>query len=105
MKITQTMSLSMMNKLQGLPCPFVPALTLSSFRIGAQSKKKPRQPKLSFYGDTRQEIDGTWKGGVDSSQIPNSQRPHDEDPFPSNMYGDEYDVDYYCYLRVCMADH
>jgi hypothetical protein len=85
--------------------PFVPAPTLLSFRIGAQSKKKPRRPKSSFYGDTRWEIDGTWKGGVDSTQIPNSQRPHDEDLFPSNVYDDEYNVDDYCYSRVCLADH
>jgi hypothetical protein len=70
-----------------------------------QSKKKPRRPKSSFYGNTRREIDGAWKGGVDSSQIPNSQRPHDEDLFPSNVYDNEYDADYYCYSRVCMADH
>jgi hypothetical protein len=70
-----------------------------------QSKKKPRQPKSSFYGDTRWEIDGTWKGGVDSSQIPNFQHPHDEDLFPSNVYDDEYDVDNYSYSQVCMADH
>jgi hypothetical protein len=93
------------NKSQGPPRPFVPAPTLSSFRIGAQSKQKPRRPKSSFYGDRRREIDGTWKGGVDSSQIPNSQRPHDEDMFPSNVYDDEYDFDDYCYSRVCMADH
>jgi hypothetical protein len=42
---------------------------------------------------------------VDSTQIPNSQRPHDEDLFPSNVYDDEYDVHYYCYSCVCMADH
>jgi transposase InsO family protein len=83
----------------------VPAPTLSSFRIGAQSKKKPRRPKSSFYGDRRREIDGTWKGGVDSTQIPNSQRPHDEDMFPSNVYDGEYDFDDYCYSRVCVADH
>jgi hypothetical protein len=83
----------------------VPAPTLSSFRIGAQSKQKPRRPKSSFYGDRRREIDGTWKGGVDSTQIPNSQRPHDEDMFPSNVYNGEYDFDDYCYSRVCMADH
>jgi hypothetical protein len=83
----------------------VPAPTLSSFRIGAQSKKKPRRPKSSFYGDSRREIDGTWKGGVDSTQIPNSQRPHDEDLFPSNVYDDEYDFDDYYYSRVCVADH
>jgi hypothetical protein len=83
----------------------VPTPTLSSFRIGAQSKKKPRRPKSSFYGDRRREIDGTWKGGVDSTQIPNSQRPHDEDMFPSNMYNDEYDFEDYCYSRVCLADH
>jgi hypothetical protein len=93
------------NKSQGPPSPFVPAPTLSSFRIGAQSKKKPRRPKSSFYSDTRWEIDGTWKGGVDSTQIHNSQRPHDENLFPSNVYDDEYDVDYYCYSHVCMADH
>jgi transposase InsO family protein len=83
----------------------VPAPTLSSFRIGAQSKKKPRRPKSSFYGDRRREIDGTWKGGVDSTQIPNSQRPHDEDMFPSNVYDGEYDFDDCCYSRVCVADH
>jgi transposase InsO family protein len=83
----------------------VPAPTLSSFRIGAQSKQKPRRPKSSFYGDRRRGIDGTWKGGVDSSQIPDSQRPHDEDMFPSNVYDDEYDFDDYCYSCVCMADH
>jgi hypothetical protein len=83
----------------------VPAPTLSSFRIGAQSKEKPRRPKSSFYGDRRREIDGTWKGGVDSTQIPNSQRPHDEDMFPSNVYDDEYDVDDYYYSHACVADH
>jgi hypothetical protein len=73
--------------------------------MGAQSKKKPRRPKSSFYGDTGREIGGTWKDGMDSTQISNSQRPHDEDMFPSSVYDDEYDIDYYCYSRVCMADH
>jgi hypothetical protein len=42
---------------------------------------------------------------VDSTQIPNSQHSHDEDLFPSNVYDNEYDVDYCCYSPVCMADH
>ena len=39
---------------------------------------------LSFYGDSRRNKDVTWKGGMDSSMIPNADRPNDDD-FYSNV--------------------
>jgi hypothetical protein len=105
MKTTKIVSSLMKNDLQDLQSPFKPTPALSSFKPGARSKKQePRRPKSSFYGDTRQEIDGTWNGGVNSTQIPNFQCPDDQDLFPSNVYDDAYNVDY-CYSHVCMVEH
>ena len=57
----------------------------------------------SFHGDTRRNIDGTWKGGVDSSMISHADCPSNDDMF-SNVHGD--DEFYYdsAYLRVCTVD-
>ena len=57
----------------------------------------------SFHGDTRRNVDGTWKGGVDSSMISHADCSSNDDMF-SNVHGD--DEFYYdsAYLRVCTVD-
>ena len=51
---------------------------------GARSKNGQTKVVSSFYGNFRRNGDGTWKGGVDSSMIPNANRSNDND-FYSNV--------------------
>ena len=58
---------------------------------------------MSFHGDTRRNEDGTWKGSVDSSIIPHTDRPSDGNMF-SNVHRDNefyYDS---AYLHICTVD-
>ena len=82
--------------------PFVSAPFLTRSKKGARSKKGQTKVVLSFHGNSRRNGDGTWKGGVDSSMIPNADRPDDDD-FYSNVRDDEF---YYAsdYSRVCTVD-
>ena len=83
--------------------PFGSAPFLTRSKKGARSKKGQTKVVSSFHGDTRRNGDGTWKGGVDSSMIPNADRPDDDD-FYSNVRDDEF---YYGsdYSRVCTIDN
>ena len=83
--------------------PFGSAPFLTHSKKGARSKKGQTKVVSSFHGDTRRNGDGTWKGGVDSSMIPNADRPDDDD-FYSNVRDDEF---YYGsdYSRVCTVDN
>ena len=86
-----------------LLAPFGSAPFLTRSKKGARSKKGQTKVVSSFHGDTRRNGDGTWKGGVDSSMIPNADRPDDND-FYSNVRDDEF---YYGsdYSRVCTVDN
>ena len=56
----------------------------------------------SFYGDVRRNADSTWKGGVDSSLIPQNGCPHSDDGF--NVVPDKeyyYASDYSC---ICLVN-
>ena len=57
----------------------------------------------SFDGDTRRNVDDTWKGGVDSSIIPHTDRPSDDDMF-SNVHGDNEFYYDFAYLCVCTVN-
>ena len=83
--------------------PFGSAPFLTHSKKGARSQKGQTKVVLSFYGDSRRNGDSTWKGGVDSSMIPNADRPDDDD-FYSNVRDDEF---YYTsdYSRVCTVDN
>ena len=93
--------------------PFGSAPFPTRSKKGARSKKGQTKVVLSFYSDTRRKGDGTWKGGVDSSMIPNADRPddddfysnvQDDDDFYSNVQDDEF---YYAsdYSHVCTVDN
>ena len=83
--------------------PFGSAPFLTHSKKGARSKKGQTKNVSSFHGNTRRNGDGTWKGGVDSSMIPNADCPDDDD-FYSNVQDDEfyYASDYSC---VCTVDN
>ena len=83
--------------------PFGLAPFLTRSKKGARSKEGQTKVVSSFHGDTRRNRDGTWKRGVDSSMIPNADRPDDDD-FYSNVRDDEfyYGLDY---SRVCTVDN
>ena len=87
----------------GLLSPFNLALFHPHSKKGAQSKSRQTKTVMFFHGDTRRNVDGTWKGGVDSSMIPHADRPSDDKMF-SNVHGDDefyYDSAYLC---VCTVD-
>ena len=83
MKIKFTF-LSKKNLLLDLLAPFGSAPFPTRSKKGARSKKGQTKVVSSFYGDSRRNGDGTWKGGVDSSMIPNANHP-DDDNFYSNV--------------------
>ena len=89
--------LSKKNLLLDPLAPFGSAPFLTRSKKGARSKKGQTKVVSSFHGDTRRNGDGTWKGGMDSSMIPNADRPDDDD-FYSNVRDDEfyYASDYSC---------
>ena len=97
------MFLSKKNLLLDPLTPFGPAPFLTCSKKGARYEKGQTKVVSSFHGDTRRNGDGTWKGGVDSSMIPNADRPDDDD-FYSNVRDDEF---YYAldYSRVCTVDN
>ena len=70
---------------------------------GAQSKSRQTKMVTSFHGNTRRNVDGTWKGSVDSFTISHTDRPSDDEMF-SNVYED--DEFYYdsAYLHVCTVN-
>ena len=59
------------------PCISAPFLPHS--KKGARVKNGQTKFVSSFYGDSRRNEDGTWKEGMDSSMIPNTDRPNDDD--------------------------
>ena len=82
------------------PTPFDSApFRLISKPKGAKSKMEKTRVVSSFYGDTRRNADGTWKGGADSSLIPHEDQPSDDDYVPDDEY--EYDS---CYSCVCLVN-
>ena len=83
MKI-KSMFLSKKNLLLDLLTPFSSAPFPPRSKKGARSKSGWTKVVSSFYGDSRRNGDGTWKGGMDSSMIPNTDRPDDDD-FYSNV--------------------
>ena len=97
------MFLSKKNLLLDPLAPFGLALFLPRSKKGARSKKGQTKVVSSFHGDIRRNGDGTWKGGMDSSMIPNANCPDDDD-FYSNVRDDEF---YYAsdYSHVCIVDN
>ena len=83
MKIKSTF-LSKKNPSLDSLAPFGSAPFLTRSKKGARSKKGQTKVVSSFHGDTRRNGDGTWKGGMDSSMIPNADHPDDDD-FYSNV--------------------
>ena len=66
-----------------------------------KDRPKLSRPSMAIPGYINE--DGTWKGDMDSSIIPNANCPDDED-FYSNVQDDEYyyALDYSC---VCTVDN
>ena len=81
--------------------PFSSAPFLPCSKKGARFKNGQTKVVSSFYGNSRRNGDGTWKGDMDSSMIPNADRPDDDD-FYSNIQDDEYyyTSDYSCVCTV-----